>query len=454
MSIFRFKLASSLVLIAASLCHASCYAASIFKDLPFEKAKSTAKDEGKYLIVDFTASWCGPCHKMEADTWSNSEVQKWINDNAVAVQVDVDKEHETSAAFGIQAMPSVVVFRPKDYAKEFDRHVGYMGSSDIMDWFKAVKNGETQYDAVKHAMEASIGKGGKLEVEARRKFGRASIEEGKFDAALEQYLWLWQNMVKEDPDTKTMRATSLSNEIMVLTKRNAAAKARFSQFRDESEKNDPLDFIVLNEVLGEPEKTLAWFDKVKNDPAEKENLKIAGRRLEKLLIQKGRWADMASIYPDPVEEVKLRSDVSKNALAALAKMGIRAPYDPFCMDSAKIYAAYLAVHKESLARKIAAECLKISDTSLMKQQLVLAALQAKEPRKEQLKWITDDKELTAKLEAALHPPKKNANKNTDKNDGNDRGTEQRDKGSEKHDKGSEKHDKGAEKHGKSSEKHD
>ncbi len=416
MSIFRFRLASSLVLIAALFCQASAYAASIFKDLPFEKAKSTAKDEGKFLIVDFTASWCGPCHKMEADTWSNAEVQKWVNENAVAVQVDVDKEHDTSAAFGIQAMPSVVVFRPKDYVKEFDRHVGYMGSEDIMEWFKAVKNGETQYDAVKHAMEAAVGKGGKREVEARRKFGRASIEEGKFDAALEQYIWLWQNMVKEDPETKTMRGTSLSNEIMVLVKRNEAARTRFSQFRDEAEKNAPLDFVVLNEVLGEPDKTLVWFDKVKNDPAEKDNLKIAGRRLEKLLILRGRWADMANIYPDPIEEVKLRADVSKSALAALAKMGIRAPYDPFCMDSAKIYAAYLAVHKEALARKIAAECLKISDTSLMKQQLVLAALQAKEPRKEQLKWITDDRELTAKLEAALHPAKKNAAKSSDKSD--------------------------------------
>src|SRR5579862_3578477 len=106
---YKYWLSALLVLITATYCQIASAAAAVFKELPLDKAKATAKDEGKILVVDFTASWCGPCHKMEADTWANPVVQKWVSENAIAVQVDVDKEQETSAAFQIQAMPSVVV---------------------------------------------------------------------------------------------------------------------------------------------------------------------------------------------------------------------------------------------------------------------------------------------------------------------------------------------------------
>lgn len=66
--------------------------------------------ELKYLgnkpaIVDFTATWCGPCRQIAPIL---EEIAKEYKDEIVVYKVDVDKCRDITTAFGIQSIPAVL----------------------------------------------------------------------------------------------------------------------------------------------------------------------------------------------------------------------------------------------------------------------------------------------------------------------------------------------------------
>lgn len=58
--------------------------------------------------VDFTAAWCGPCRMIAPVLAQIAEEQA---DRLKVVQLDVDTNPETQAAYGVLSMPTLMVFR-------------------------------------------------------------------------------------------------------------------------------------------------------------------------------------------------------------------------------------------------------------------------------------------------------------------------------------------------------
>ena len=75
----------------------------------FDAVLAEAAAAGKAVVVDFTATWCGPCQRI-APLFAQlaSEFPQ-----AEFIKVDVDENQETAAACQVSAMPTFKVFRDK-----------------------------------------------------------------------------------------------------------------------------------------------------------------------------------------------------------------------------------------------------------------------------------------------------------------------------------------------------
>ncbi len=120
--------------VAASLLHsASAYAISWKYDLV--AALKEAGDSGKPVMVDFYTEWCGWCKKLDADTYTNSNVQK-LAEKFICVKVDADKAPETAARYGVSGYPTIIFLNSSGIPVE--KIVGYKGPAPFAQTMSAV----------------------------------------------------------------------------------------------------------------------------------------------------------------------------------------------------------------------------------------------------------------------------------------------------------------------------
>lgn len=79
-------------------------------------------------VVDFYATWCGPC-KMFGPIFEEVSNTKNIN----FIKLDVDKSSEIAREYGVMSIPTIILFRN---GKEEKRHTGFMSKDDLEKFIK------------------------------------------------------------------------------------------------------------------------------------------------------------------------------------------------------------------------------------------------------------------------------------------------------------------------------
>lgn len=119
-------------------------------DLPQAQAK--AKEENKYVLMDFTGSdWCPPCKALHKNVLTSSEFGEYAKKNLVLVEVDFPNQKKQSpelkkanqalqAKYGVEGYPTLVLLNPE--GKEVWRNVGYGGDAakDVIAKIDKAKN--------------------------------------------------------------------------------------------------------------------------------------------------------------------------------------------------------------------------------------------------------------------------------------------------------------------------
>ena len=72
-----------------------------------DKFSEVIKSE-KPVLVDFFATWCGPC-KMMAPILH--DLKEAVGDKVTILKIDVDKNPEVSSQFQVQGVPTLIIFK-------------------------------------------------------------------------------------------------------------------------------------------------------------------------------------------------------------------------------------------------------------------------------------------------------------------------------------------------------
>ena len=100
-----------------------------FKDSTDEKF-SDQIGGSKLSLIQFSASWCGPCQQLKPIV---EKISNEMSDHVVIAKHNIDNEPNTPTKYGIRGIPTMLLFKDGELKAT---KVGATTKSNIVAWIK------------------------------------------------------------------------------------------------------------------------------------------------------------------------------------------------------------------------------------------------------------------------------------------------------------------------------
>ncbi len=375
----QMTISLALIAIVASLAIAD----KPFVTMPFDKALEQAAKDKKLVFIDFYTTWCGPCKILEATTFSDAQVIEWLGKNTIALKVDAERELKLAEKYRIDSYPTLVFVNCD--GKEAGRIVGSIGTKEFLDESNAILAGKDPMTRATERLEAA----GKNDPLARMKFASSLAQMGKYDRALENYLWCFDEGVKHNPAFVGVRLSFLASELAQLATVHPPTLKALQQRRDAvleeiltakpkkrsllssilggGDDRPPVgDLIVLNQLLGETSETIKLYDHLRKEQPDSPIVADLRRELFETLLEAKRYAEIDESM-DILQEVDSLISASmyfiNNQSSASNAQDVAFEKRYLLHKIGMYYQVLVGVKKTQLARSVAAKALEIDSSS-------------------------------------------------------------------------------------------
>lgn len=110
----KFEIKIFLSVLILSLIIGSSYSfikskSEINNSITYEDALEISKQNKKNILIDFSAIWCANCFELKEKVFESEELKKFIYDNLIFIEVDVDKRKDIAKEFNIKWLPYIII---------------------------------------------------------------------------------------------------------------------------------------------------------------------------------------------------------------------------------------------------------------------------------------------------------------------------------------------------------
>lgn len=90
-----------------------------------DQTAAEAISSGKVVVIDFWATWCGPCIKLGPVV---EELAEKYGDKAIIGKLNIDEESDVVSEYRVRNIPTVLFFKDGELK---DRSVGLVKLADL-----------------------------------------------------------------------------------------------------------------------------------------------------------------------------------------------------------------------------------------------------------------------------------------------------------------------------------